>query len=177
MIFRLFERKWYDNTNVNTDANNGIGVQWSEKYSPYVKPNGCFAHLFNLATEHSFEESSHLRDFDSLVKKKFKRFSKRIKLLLDLQGWHRIKKKKFHKYLTIFDIRFLSRMDPVSNYRKNLPAALDVLLKNSSDVANGHEARAKFREVYSEAIKCENIFLSYVLSDILTLGSKVSKYF
>ncbi len=106
----------YDNTNFNTDANNGIGIQWSEKYSPYVKPNGCFARLFNLATEHSFEESSHLRDFDSLVQKMFKRFSKRIKLLLEKNR------------------NFISRMDPISNYRKNLLAALDVLLKNSSDL-------------------------------------------
>ena len=95
-----------DNTNVNVGKDHGICTQLRKDHCPFVKIQGCTAHLFNLATKHSFEEFRTLEDFDLFIKSVYKFFSKRPKKILDLEKWFILKNKKYYKLLNIFDIRW-----------------------------------------------------------------------
>ena len=69
-----------DNAQVNMGNLNGIAAQLRNSYCPFLKVNGCSAHLFNLAIKHSFDEYRTLENFDDLIKKVFKFFYKTIRL-------------------------------------------------------------------------------------------------
>ena len=166
-----------DNAKVNLGDQNGIAAQLRTNYCPFLKVNGCSAHLFNLATKHAFDGLETLKLFDELMKKIYKFFSKSPKKLLDLQKWFLLKNKKYHKLLNIFDIRWLSRFDCVNNYRANLPGVLDTLLKISKDIMYPKKVRDKSRNLYDLASKYENVFLAFTLSDILGLCKRVCKVF
>ena len=166
-----------DNTNSMIGAENVAAAILKKEYAPYLQVNGCFGHLFNLSFKHSFENLRHLQEIDDLIKKVYKYFSKFPKKLLDLEKWFNLKGLKYHKLLTIFDVRWLSRANSVSNYRKCLVAVLDILLKQSSDLTFDKKTREKALKLYNMAITYENMFLTYVLSDILTLCSRVCKMF
>ena len=165
-----------DNAKVNTGAHNGL-ISPFQKSSPFMIGNGCFGHLFALTNKHSFEELNHLNDFDLLIKKGYKYFSKRPKKLIDLQNWYKVKGLKFHKLLNIFDVRWLSRGNSVNSFRRNLPAVLDTLLSTSKDVAEDKKNRNKALNLYQEFTTFENLFLIYSLCDILDLCCRFSKTF
>ena len=57
----------------------------------------------------------------------------------------------------------------------NLSAILDTLLEHSSDYKYDKKTREKAKKVYAMAITYENMFLTFVLSDILSLCSKICK--
>ena len=114
-----------DNTNSMIGNEAGYAAIIKRVYAPFLHVNGCFGHLFNLTIKHSFEELRHLEEFDILIKKVYKYFSKAPKKLLDLQKWYALKGLKYHKLLNIFDIRWLSRANSVNNYRSSIAAVLD----------------------------------------------------
>ena len=166
-----------DNARVNVGTENGIGAYLQKNHCPYLRVYGCSAHLFNLVTKHSYDEYCTLEQYDILIKKIYKFFSKSPKRLLDLERWFCLKSKKYHKLLDIYDIRWLSRFDCVTNYRMNLPAVLDVLLKMSKDESLDKKCREKSRALYKKATSFENMYLTFTLSDIFGLCKRVCKAF
>ena len=115
-----------DNTNTMIGDNNGVVGCLQRDLSPFIVANGCFAHLFQLTNKNAYEQYRHLIEFDILVKKVYKFFSKAPKKILDLQKWHVLRGRKYHKLLNIFDIRWLSKSNSVNSLRCNLPAVLDM---------------------------------------------------
>ena len=166
-----------DNAKVNVGVDNGIAALLKKNYCPYLKLNGCSAHLLTLTIKHAFDEYRTLEAFDEHIKAIYKFFSKSPSRLLDLQKWFQFKGIKYHKLLTIFDIRWLSRFHSVSNYRSNLPAILDTLLKTSKDFTKHQKLRENSLILYKETTKFESIFLAYGLSDFLGSCKCISKIF
>ena len=99
-----------DNTNVMVGSHSGLSTLLKPE-SPYLVANGCFAHLFQLVNKHSCEQYMSIIEYDKLLKKLYKFFSKSCKTSLDLQKWFAIKNLKYHKLLNIFDIRWLSKCE------------------------------------------------------------------
>ena len=63
----------------------------------------------------------------------------------------------------------------VNNYRFCLVAVLDTLTEHEKNFLMEKKAREKANTLYKIAITYENIFLAYVLNDILSLCSKICK--
>ena len=122
-----------DNTNSMVGYEAGCGTIIKQEHAPFLEVNGCFGHLFNLSIKHSFDELRHLQEFDLLIKKVYKYFSKAPKKLLDLQKWYTLKGLKYHKLLNIFDIKWLSRANSVNNYRSCLVAMFNSLIEHGKD--------------------------------------------
>ena len=116
-------------------------------------------------------------EFDKLVKKIYKPFSKPPKKLLDLQKWSVLKELKYHKLLNIFDITCLSRFNSVNNLRLNIAALLDILRDTKSSVKETKKMGAKASKIYDMATSYENLFLLNVISDVLVLCSQITVAF
>ena len=109
-----------DNTNTMIGDNNGVvGCLWRDLLL-FIVANVCIAHLFQLTNKNAYEQYRHLIEFDILVKKVDKFFSKVPKKILDLQKWHALQSRNYHKLLNIFDIRWLLKTNSVNSLRCNL---------------------------------------------------------
>ena len=153
----------------------GCGTIIKQGRALFLEVNGYFGHLFKFSIKHSFNELRHLQEFDHLIKKVYKYFSKAPKKLSDLPKWYTLKELNYHKLLNIFDIRWLSTANSVNDYRSCLVAVLDILTEHGKNFLMEKKAGEKANTLYKIAITYENIFFTYVLSDILSLCSKICK--
>ena len=127
---------------------NGLGALLRKNYAPYLKLNGCLAHLLNLVNKHSFDQYNTLKGFNELITKVYKSFMNAPKRLLDLERWYLLKNERFHRLLTIYDISWL-RFNSVNNYRKNFVAVLDCLLKLNQIFLKTKKIRDKAAKLYN----------------------------
>ena len=165
-----------DNTNTMVGMENRVARNLI-KFCPYMKLNGCFADLLNMANKHAWDDFNTLKEYDKFLKSIYKFFSKAPKKLLYLRKWFLLRNQKYHKVLNIFDIRWLSKSNTVNNYLKNFLGVLDCLLKVESDIKETKKMRDKAEKLYNMATKYENIFLTFVLNDFFQLTTKVCKMF
>jgi hypothetical protein len=102
------------------------------KRAPFIVQNHCVAHRLNLAFKDTEDDLRVEDQLDDLIKALYRFFKKSPSKCLDLERYARLRKKQAFKLLKIYDVRWLSKFNAISNVYKNLEVLLDLLKDYSS---------------------------------------------
>jgi hypothetical protein len=163
-----------DGAAVMVGSNTGLCTRLAKR-APFLIQNHCVTHRLNLAYKDAESEQLLGENLDDLIKDIYKFFKKSPSKCLDLEKYAKLRSKRAYKLLRVYDIRWLSKFNAISNIFKNLEILLDLLRDYSHNLK--YESRDQALSLYKHLRLSESVFLLFMMTEVLTDWTALLKKF
>ncbi|CAJ0871218.1 10681_t:CDS:10 [Entrophospora sp. SA101] len=138
------------------------------KYCPYLVVNHCVAHKLALACKDASKEIEFYEKAEELVGRIYSFFKKSSSRTQELKNYQELLDCPKYKIKKIYKIRWLSWYEAIKNVCDTLPALIEMLSNDYSEVAVN---------LYEDLCSWRMIGFFYFLYDILSYLTQLSKFF